>query len=662
MARMLGRSRSMRILRGSPKEIHQQDTDRPSPPHPVPQVELDRLKAATPVTRPENRVNTPDMLQRPKTSGGLGDRGKLFHKKVAPVMPQDSEQHGPHAFPFPSPTKSSTTTILYTAEVNEEREGVIGIALGSPTMAAHWNVTPSGTDLGTYAQGNFTQVFSNNPSHHTLPGSAGIKQEVSKPKISRWKSIFGKKNQQSQQSRTTFYQVAQTAAPATTPPPGRADSHHDEDSSIDTKAAQQSVPQAEIRSISPPTYKADIRESRKMPKGRVPPPVEKPRARTIAENSTGKPKATLTRSASSPKPPPKDGWMGSPNVPQIFLDGKSQATSPRSIGGGLLDVEIPSITMDRYSVMFSDVLKPGNRSSSLLMRRQGTDRLKPLNQLSVKKDEEESQNGTLKPQRRATSPSFPPPKSPNVTLSLFPQTNRESRTPSPRAVSINRSRPLQRSKTAPASSPNRATFKASKSLNSDVKEVSQDSRSLGQKEKEDPSKESPLPTPTPNSRLSFESDADSVTIVVGRTSDVPWKPRVEEPQWEIVNKKPTRQPSQRSDLNPLFSNPVVPSPSQLEHPSSAPLESRVNGMSKAGIEPAPRSADRVVSPRQNNATMVGVARSVSVSRAKRPEFLKPTGLVRSATSSERLVDRRALTPTLVELKNRRSERVQLVDV
>ena len=63
---------------------------------------------------------------------------------------------------------------------------------------------------------------------------------------------------------------------------------------------------------------------------------------------------------------------------------------------------------------------------------------------------------------------------------------------------------------------------------------------------------------------------------------------------------------------------------------------------------------------------MGVARSVSVSRATRsPNRLLSPGSAQSPVemglSPGRFVDAGALTPMLVELKNRRSQRVQLVD-
>lgn len=618
------------MLRGGHKEIHQQETDRTTPPLGDFRMEVDRLKAATPVSRPEERVETPDMSQqRPRTAGGPGDRGKQFHKKVAPAAPISTDTQA-FAFPFPSPSNKSAS-FLYTAEIHEEREGIIGVALGSPTMATH------STNFVTSQHGTVTYISSNNASHNYLPEPTDVKQDSPKPKLSRWKSIF-KKTPAPQQQQGPFYQLAPAASPA------RMDSHHD-DESLDSRTMSplDRVP-------SPPTFKPEIRESRKLPKGHPQPPIEtRPHALTIG---VGKPKSSFLRSASSPKPPPKDF---SPTVPQVVVSG-SQSSSPRTIGErSLLDVDIPSIQMERYSVMFSSFLQPNsnsssNRSSSLLVRRQGnSERLKPLNELSTKNEDDGTRNGMMKPQRRATSPSFP--KSPSVGLSLFPQPTdgNHRRTPSPRAVSVHRPRPLQRSKTAPSSSPSRQNFSIPRPSNDVPRKVSQDEE-RGQNENLDPGLKTQLLTPTPSTGRSFESESEEITIVVARAGPgQTWKPSIEEnePQWEIVSK-------------PALTN-TPQNPVSQDGPSSAPLAESKTQM--ASPTAAPRSADLAISQKsqtESKATL-GVARSVSVSRANRPEFLKPTLMKRATEGSERLVDKRALTPTLVELKNRKSQRVQLVE-
>lgn len=61
-------------------------------------------------------------------------------------------------------------------------------------------------------------------------------------------------------------------------------------------------------------------------------------------------------------------------APKITLDGEPIGQQGLHHGGLMLNVDIPSIEMERYSVMFGSVLqKPASASSSaLLARRQAT--------------------------------------------------------------------------------------------------------------------------------------------------------------------------------------------------------------------------------------------------------------------------------------------------
>ena len=163
------------------------------------------------------------------------------------------------------------------------------------------------------------------------------------------------------------------------------------------------------------------------------------------------------------------------------------------------------------------------------------------------------------------------------------------------------------------------------------------------------------PSPTASSFQSYDSDTEEITIVVAQEASAQsWKPRIEEPEpvWEILAKKPS-SPTAITKTSALSS-----------HPSSAPLEppSRAVKLTRSQtlLSPGPRSADVKLHGSSSQAT-VGIARSVSVSRATRTELKRPT-LARTATdNAERLVDKKPLTPTLVELKNRKSQRVQLVE-
>ncbi|KAJ5040376.1 uncharacterized protein L3040_006032 [Drepanopeziza brunnea f. sp. 'multigermtubi'] len=125
-------------------------------------------------------------------------------------------------------------------------------------------------------------------------------------------------------------------------------------------------------------------------------------------------------------------------------------------GAGLLDIDIPSVSMERYSIMFGDVLQLQHhqtQQSSLLTRRAATlDKLKPVDEKLASEEREPEANSNLLKPRRATSPG--PQRSPG--FSLFPSPTPRTRDPSPP-----QSRTLQRSHTSPtALSPSRASFAA----------------------------------------------------------------------------------------------------------------------------------------------------------------------------------------------------------
>ncbi|KAL2120586.1 hypothetical protein VTJ04DRAFT_4613 [Mycothermus thermophilus] len=181
------------------------------------------------------------------------------------------------------------------------------------------------------------------------------------------------------------------------------------------------------------------------------------RSNTVAGTSRAKHKPIVIKKQPEAKQEPSFPTISRPILP---------GPSPKP--GGFLDVEIPDIRLERYSVMFSGVLNPNgnsgnqnnnNGNKSLLERRQATlEKLK-----NIGDDTENHLSTTWVPTRRATSPQ--PMKSP--TFSLFP-----SERPSNAVASSGYGmasttslapppvRGLQRSNTSPAylPSPSRATF------------------------------------------------------------------------------------------------------------------------------------------------------------------------------------------------------------
>ena len=310
------------------------------------------------------------MQQRPRTSSGPGDRSTLFHKKVVPVQ----HLHDP---PFNASYASlaKSTTTLYSTTQLPEGEGIIGIALGSPTMPPqHWNVP---TDFVTQSQGTVTQITSNGQPPEASRPVNGTQGDVSKPKISRWKSIFKKTAPPPKPNKDTFYQLAKAVNSARLVNQQANESVDFPSVNFDDDASTRPSPTA--------TFKADIRPSRNK-KGQGEPADTRPRALTVGSVPNGKVKSPLSRFALSPRP--QRPMNDSPQLPSVTVSGASQTTSPRiALDKPLLDVDIPEVHMERYSVMFSGLLQPQatNTSSSLLHRRQGNaDKVTPLSGLSIK--------------------------------------------------------------------------------------------------------------------------------------------------------------------------------------------------------------------------------------------------------------------------------------
>lgn len=239
---------------------------------------------------------------------------------------------------------------------------------------------------------------------------------------------------------------------------------------------------------------------------------------------------------------------------------------------------------------------------------------------------------------------------------------------------------LKRSRTMPTKSPLQQTF---------AQNTENTTRQMDSTKLKPVSSPYLKPALTPTSICSFESEAESITIIVAQASPGHPKPITlhldeREPEWEICTKPVRALRSETLTVNSEPSSPLIRSPSQQQpkvtklsalssHPSSAPLDAPSPLQRLQSLSTPPHSASRLGEKRaeiqarrregktEEVATakaMVGVARSVSVSRAN-----SPRGVVRTLTSphEDRVVDRLALTPTMVEVRNRKSQRVQLED-
>jgi hypothetical protein len=202
----------------------------------------------------------------------------------------------------------------------------IGVAIGSPSQASYFSpmsssrLAPSQQDLIT---------------PRTPPMRSNTTREIrtedmdgSRPKLSRWKSLGG------------LFGRKRFASPQT--------SRQGSKDALDLKKREVAELRGEIAVHTTISSSVNLSQS--------------PRQLKKAKSK----KAFKGRSPLQKSNPWESGF-------------RPGASPPPSQFAPLLNVDIPQVRMERYSVMFSELLPHGaNRSSSLLARRQATgDRLKP---------------------------------------------------------------------------------------------------------------------------------------------------------------------------------------------------------------------------------------------------------------------------------------------
>lgn len=223
---------------------------------------------------------------------------------------------------------------LTSANTMNVPQGEIGMALGSPSHApVAW-------------QDHSVETYIRHESPDQMDGSVdGSWDNQPKPKPSRWK-VFGGIFGGTKKPQPAFYQLQ----PEVTQQPG-------------------------------PDHGQEPASSEKRPKSR---------GRGWSNSTRRKNKPEMSRSNTVPTSFDMSGGRATTGTPEITLDGGpliENASRFAQKGAGLLDVDIPSVQMERYSIMFSGVLqKPQQTSSSLLARRQATlDKLKTVNEALASK-------------------------------------------------------------------------------------------------------------------------------------------------------------------------------------------------------------------------------------------------------------------------------------
>ncbi|KAJ5633398.1 hypothetical protein N7490_009737 [Penicillium lividum] len=350
--------------------------------------------------------------------------------------------------------------------------------------------------------------------------------------------------------------------------------------------------------------------------------------------------------------------------PKISIDISPNRSRKLSISGRknskdkdvtpMLDVYIPDVQMERYSVMFSKVMTK-NHKPSLLARRSKT-----LDNLRVPSAQDFL---TAKlppvPQRRATSPSHS-----RSSFTLFPAqpkaqklgTQNFSRGPSP----------LLRSNTLPVSpkgSPdlrpnNNSTFQSPPNLFSERSNTPSSTNSYRKEDKPLPAKPEPVARsrtapvqipqiPQPKRSQSDRNIKAHVQAERSMTDPTRSKPNLRletelkgppTPAKDITPKSALSAKTPREQTSRILSPNLVQSPMEIR---SSPAKVKPV-VTEREITPVSKSKGPKIE--------VSTARSISVSKGRR-QILIPIGArVDQLNPNERLVERRAMTPTIMDVQ------------
>ncbi|KAM7190588.1 hypothetical protein V8F33_009378 [Rhypophila sp. PSN 637] len=353
------------------------------------------------------------------------------------------------------------------------------------------------------------------------------------------------------------------------------------------------------------------------------------------------------------------------------LQQQKSTTAPQLSGPGLLDIEIPDIRLERYSIMFSGVLNQegggAGPASSLLARRQATlEKLKTINDRI--QDEEDEKLKTTKQYRRATSPQ--PMNSP--VFSLFPATH--TRRPSTLAPQVPLTR--MRSNTSPAllPSPSKGTFDEDNLLPRKEKKtvtiisprtMHERNRAANVEKLREQQRAPPQPKPASqptiitgfrfgpedsalilDSPMSMSSDGDGDGEPLtppfdenrsggGFQPPFPLKPTLAEPHWEMISTPPSDSTSSSESVSSSKRTALPSSPSTSTLSSVQTLPATFTAV-----------ADDDDDADLKAAVEISIARQISISRQQR-QMLKP--VQRSNTIATNNATRRGRSPVLTTM-------------
>lgn len=423
------------------------------------------------------------------------------------------------------------------------------------------------------------------------------------------------------------------------------------------------------------------------------------RSNTVASRKTPRFMASLSRSRTEPEMDKAVQQATKQPVPEVKVsdvdrrpvywsaEDTGPSTPPR--GPGLLDIEIPDVRLERYSIMFSGVLNPGGsetQTSSLLARRQATlEKLKTINDRVVN----EVMAGEKGLVRRVTSPHyaarspgfslFPPPQGHQQKLSPRPRSNTLPDASSPSQEHFEVEVPVPETRTRKEAK--RVTILSPRAMDERNRQAAVErlrERQIQMAKAQQAPQQAPPPEqvlqapPAPPSDFVFKPE-ESVLILDSPQSSIsgleevaspiemnpPLKPRINEPQWEIISPPSTSALSEAGSMTTKRTG------------SSA--SSNASSVQTHITRPSLEVEDDDTALRA--AVEISIARQISISRQQRNLLrttTKASSIPRSVSIKKnpmpttglpgRMLDSKQSVPTVVDMhlgQNRKSARVVL---
>lgn len=576
---------------------------------------------------------------RPQTANAAMDRRKELMAMGSPIVLTS----GRDIFNFPTPSRSpSTTQDMYVPELRSDTPDTIGVALGSPSHVAFFQSpmfeSPYQNSLLAVPKDVIIPPLSTPGRSMTSYESRNTKNDLNegvKPKLSRWRSLgglFGRKQAQARQDRK----------PSVVQPIPRQERRP-------LPLVQQTSPApVDLKLHGVHTWERD-NSSKVVFEAQSSPQSAKKTRRERMGIGRAQTAPTGGRRVESPAPPPK---------------------------GPMLDVQIPDTKMERYSVMFNQTPthtpEPESPPFGLLARRQASMSRKRADSSQVSfvsmliLDSLANNLKTLElplpPRIRNTDT---PELSPGYTLRLFPVERTHSPKPPaqiPHISTMHRPRPLKRSNTAPGALSPGLKDKHSPTPLATMAEVVEDLM-------EEDIRQALTPTPSEPSTPTTPSDSHTLhsfrTLAGNRASTATtWDPSLTEPSWQMITIGKMVEPGDRFSDAARFaaSNVRVRSNSDQKdedwhHDGEAGVVQIARSMSVT------KAKRQIIGPRRVD------GKRPQVQRLEGQQVVGPhkVELVRKDGGTERFVERKPLTPNLVQMvemptgANRKSVRVILED-